>query len=406
MSDAPAPVAAPVVAAADARPRVTLLVNVVAPYRVPVYRALARAFRLTLCYAGGEDNRAAWDGCPGEVGAAEVRRSWGVVVRRDRRGADRSVYQEHYTGLTPGYFADLWRSRPDAVVTNEMGFRTLCALAYGALRRVPVWVVWEGTPHTDRAPGLARRLVRRVVAPWAPRWIALGAEPAAYLEGLGVPRARILRLQNAVDESLFAAPVAPRFARAELPPGPVLLYAGRLVGLKGVDLLIDAAAALRDEGRRFTLLVVGRGPQEAALRRRAAARALDGVVRFHPEVPPGAMPAVYRSADLLVFPTLYDQWGLVVNEALWSGLPVLASCYAGAASELLPPAQVFDPLADGALLGALRRALDGGLPAADPSRMLPIAEVAGRIVDDVSRVLAERGGAAARGPRRAAEAAA
>ena len=182
------------------------------------------------------------------------------------------------------------------------------------------------------------------------------------------------------------------------------------MGLKGVDLLIDAVAALRDEGRRCTLLIVGRGPQEAALRHRAADRGLGDAVRFHPEVAPEAMPAVYRSADLLVFPTLYDQWGLVVNEALWSGLPVLASCYAGAASELLPAAQVFDPLAPGGLLGALRAAIDaageGTLPSADPSRMLPIAEVAGRIVDDVSRVLAERGGAAMHGSGRTTEAAA
>ncbi len=56
------------------------------------------------------------------------------------------------------------------------------------------------------------------------------------------------------------------------------------------------------------------------------------------------MPAVYRSGDILVFPTLEDVWGLVVNEALWSGCPPWSSVYAGCAKELVPMNSIFDPL--------------------------------------------------------------
>ena len=55
------------------------------------------------------------------------------------------------------------------------------------------------------------------------------------------------------------------------------------------------------------------------------------------------MPGVYRSGDALILPTLSDVWGVVANEAVLSGIPVLCSKYAGCAKELLTEESVFDP---------------------------------------------------------------
>jgi glycosyltransferase involved in cell wall biosynthesis len=366
-------------ATTDRRPRVTLLVNMVAPYRVPVYREIAKAFRLTLLYAGGEDNRASWDRCIAQVGAAEVRRSRGVMVKWRQRSAGGGVFETHYHPVTPGYFADLWRSRPDAIITNEMGLRTLIALVYGTLTRTPVWVWWGGTPHSERGIGAVRRVVRRVVTSWAHRWISYGEAATSYLASLGVPRCRVLQIQNCVDDRQFVAAARPERGPHE---PPVVLAVGQLVGRKGFELLLDAAARLQHEGVRFSLRIVGNGPERPALEARVAKLRLGGV-SIEPGVAPEAMPAIYRSADLLVFPTLQDIWGLVVNEALLSGLPVLASRYAGCATEVLPPAQVFDPLDADEFAATLRQALTAGLPAPDTSLLLSTREVAARIVADV-----------------------
>ena len=56
------------------------------------------------------------------------------------------------------------------------------------------------------------------------------------------------------------------------------------------------------------------------------------------------MPATYRSADVLIFPTLEDVWGLVANEAELCGLPVLCSKYAGCAKEIFTAESIFDPM--------------------------------------------------------------
>ena len=102
------------------------------------------------------------------------------------------------------------------------------------------------------------------------------------------------------------------------------------------------------------------------------------------------MPAVYRSADLYVFPTLRDAWGLVVNEALLSGVPVLGSMYAGCAPELLPAESTFDPLDPADFKAKLRLGVEGRLPVPDVSRIWSCEEVGRLMVQEIQRALRPR----------------
>jgi glycosyltransferase involved in cell wall biosynthesis len=95
------------------------------------------------------------------------------------------------------------------------------------------------------------------------------------------------------------------------------------------------------------------------------------------------MRAVYASADALVFPTLEDVWGLVANEAILCGLPVLCSRYAGCAVELFPPESVFDPLNPTDFAAKLRGMVRGEIQAVDPSCLLSTEENANRIASAI-----------------------
>jgi glycosyltransferase involved in cell wall biosynthesis len=200
---------------------------------------------------------------------------------------------------------------------------------------------------------------------------------------VGVPKSRIVQAQNCVDERQFSR--IPTSVKSLGPP-PVLLVVGRLVPGKGVGILLDVAAQLRAEGRRFSLVIVGDGPEREELQRKAGDLGLDNV-QFHLTRSPEDLPAYYHGADILVFPTLHDVWGLVVNEALWAGLPVLASKYAGCADEVLPAEQIFDPLDPEDFRAKLRHAIEVGLPPADTSPLLPVQEVADRISDSIDQVV-------------------
>lgn len=256
---------------------------------------------------------------------------------------------------------------------------------YGLMRGAPVLVWCVGTPHTERSVGRLRRVVRGVLRRVIQNWITYGRSSTEYLVMLGADENRICEIQNCVDDTRLRPEVAPILT---LRPRPVrLFYVGQLIGRKGVDLLLEAAARASRRGLEFTLLLVGEGPQEESLEARARVGGLWDV-KLLPAQSPTAMPTVYRSADVLIFPTLRDPWGLVVNEALLCGLRVLPSIYAGCAAEPVPEEDRFDPLDSHDFDRAMTMAVTGQLASCDRSSMSSCARVAEMITEGVVRALA------------------
>lgn len=104
---------------------------------------------------------------------------------------------------------------------------------------------------------------------------------------------------------------------------PRLLYAGRLLYWKGVHIAISAFATLIRRVPEARLTIVGKGPEEPRLKTSAAARGLGDKIDFISWLPQQKLFDLYRSHDLLVFPSLHDSSGGVVLEALSHGLPVI-----------------------------------------------------------------------------------
>jgi glycosyltransferase involved in cell wall biosynthesis len=360
------------------RLKVALMVNIVAPSRVALYSGLAEHFNLLLLHGGTENNRESWDDVGKEIPNAAVRRAWGFQIRKMQK-SNGKVFNPQFIHLTPGFVWHLIRFRPDAVISIEMGFRTLIALLYGTLARRPVWVWWGGTIHTERKIGRTRRALRFLISRWARNWISYGKTSTEYLMTLGIPGNRILEAQNSVDERRFSEAVEPAF---QVSPLPVLLHVGQFIGRKGVDLLLKAAATVQQEGHEFSLLLVGSGRDKQELKALAGDLQLKNV-RFEPAHDPLKMAAVYRSADALIFPTLEDVWGLVANEAMLCGVPVLCSKYAGCATELVPAESIFDPQNAGEFARKFRDAVTGRLPKPDRSRLRSTPEIVGRMVHTI-----------------------
>jgi len=169
----------------------------------------------------------------------------------------------------------------------------------------------------------------------------------------------------------------------------VLLHVGQLIARKGVAELLRAAAVLQSEGIEFSLLLIGDGPDRYELDNLSTELGLKNL-QFYPSQPAQSMAAFYRSADVLVFPTMQDVWGLVANEAVWSGLPVLCSKYAGCAKELFPSECIFDPADSADFAASLRRAVAGELPTISPARLKTSGVVADMIVNKIQVHLCEK----------------
>lgn len=136
----------------------------------------------------------------------------------------------------------------------------------------------------------------------------------------GIGEDRLHAIPPGVRPSLFAGPFEDPF------PGigrPRVLFVGRLASSKGVCTLIEAAGALRTSG--VHLILVGDGPERAALEREAEKLGLGARTHFQGFVTHDRVPAALAHADLLVLPSLYEEFGTVLLEAMWSDLPVVAS---------------------------------------------------------------------------------
>ena len=219
--------------------------------------------------------------------------------------------------------------QPDVIIAADLSIRVLQALVYARFcrpsRRPKVFSWARVSEQSERGRGQLQRFLR----PWLLRAtdgvIANGQSGVRYLEGLGVQGGKIHKIWQATD---------PRVAGTSSlnAHDPVrLLFVGRLVELKGLHLLLEEMEkAPRHE---VTLKIVGVGPQRAALQQQA--RRLDVGVEFAGYCQGSKLAAQYAEADYFVFPSLSDEWGLVVNEALASGLPVLGSVYSQAVNELI-----------------------------------------------------------------------
>lgn len=157
---------------------------------------------------------------------------------------------------------------------------------------------------------------------------------AAYERLVGVPPCRALVVRNGLHPQEFWPVVADRDAAD-------LLFVGELRWLKGVDVLIEALALLREGGRACRTLVVGAGPDEQTFRALTASRGLEDCVNFL-----GARPAreMFPHAKMLIVPSRAESLPYVVLEAASAGIPVIASRVGGVseilgeeASGLVPP---------------------------------------------------------------------
>ena len=364
------------------RTRVALLTNFIAPYRLPLFSHLADQFDLLILHGGQEANRDSWSNLEEALSKAKVVRAWGWQMRFAKK-INGEVFDEKFIHITPGLIWHLLLFRPDAILSSEMGFRSVVALGYGVLFRKPVWIWWEGTRHSERKIDLLRRLIRKAFVLCVDHWITLGMSSTEHLLRLGVRRDRILQLQNAVDEERFKAPVEPAWT---IEPRPVVLYVGQLIERKGVKLLLDAAASVQQSGVKFSLVLVGSGRDKKALQHRANVLGLRNV-HFLAALPPERMPAVYRGADLMVLPTLEDVWGLVANEAILSGIPVLCSKYAGCAGELFGPEHLFAPDDLYEFSQRLEAAVTLGLSKTDPARLKTTQRLGNELVQELRRWL-------------------
>lgn len=112
------------------------------------------------------------------------------------------------------------------------------------------------------------------------------------------------------------------------------LYCGQLIHRKGVDLLCSAFTKLIDDGVNATLTLAGEGALRESLEASMSPMVRDKV-KLHGFLPVTQLPEIFAMCDVFVIPSRHDGWGVVVNQAIAAGMPVIASEAVGAANDLI-----------------------------------------------------------------------
>jgi glycosyltransferase involved in cell wall biosynthesis len=226
------------------------------------------------------------------------------------------------------------------------------AIAWAKIRGLQVLVRDEATPLSASrhklkrlAKGLFFFLLRNVVD----GFLAIGSLNAQYYRSYGISPNRIFSVPYAVDNDFFgdqarAAAAHRELLRGELgltPGRPVILFASKLSVIKGGADLLEAYIRMSpDQVREPTpyLLFVGEGDQRQILEARA--RALNwSSIKFLGFKNQTELPRYYDLCDVLVLPSVFEPWGLVINEVMNAGRAVVVSDQVGCGPDLVRPGE-------------------------------------------------------------------
>jgi glycosyltransferase involved in cell wall biosynthesis len=300
------------------------------PYRSPLLDRVAAAeeIDLTVVYAARTVAGRTW-------GIEPLHRA--VFLDGVKVPGLREVFRHDYP-ITPGIWRALRQARPECVVVSGWStFAAQAAIGWCRARAVPYVLLVES--HDAGPKAVWRRRVKQTVVPTlvkaAASVLVTGSLARESMEALGAVPERIRVFANTIDVARYGER-ADRLAgrRLELRErfglsgdDVTVLTVARLAPEKGIDVLLRAAARVG-----MPLLTVGEGPERAKLERLAAEL---GVRATFTALPWESVVEAYVAADVFALLSRHEPWGVVVNEAAASGLPLVLSERVGAARDLL-----------------------------------------------------------------------
>ena len=312
--------------------RVTLITNIPTPYRIPLFNELnalllQHGANFKVIFAALGYPRRKWG-----IDMAQCKFPWvalnsGRLPSRDREGA---VFT--YSGLG----RVLRGEGQSTIIVSGFSLATTRLWLYSFFRKLR-YFIWSGAvERAGRPDSWLQRCQRRLVLSRASGCIAYGSRAKDYLVSLGVVPSQVSIAINTVDTEFFRS-ISDEIKnhRGKQNASQELLYVGELSQRKRVDLLLTAVAQVAKSRNGFLLRLVGTGEEETNLRELTRNLGIERNVVFEGFRQKVEIAELAARANCFLFPTGFDIWGLVLVEAMASGLPCISSVQAGATSDLI-----------------------------------------------------------------------
>ncbi len=259
--------------------------------------------------------------------------------------------------------------RPDVIVTSGYAELALRRMALKAKRQGTRVLFWSESTAFDKPRYPWKEWLKGYMVRQYDGALVAGTPHKRYAVQLGLSESQVEIVGGVIDNALFSRGAQTARASANdlratlgLPEG-YFLYVGRFLPQKNLRRLLQAYGTYRRgsaRGQTLDLVLVGGGPEEEAMRRIVTSEETPGVhflgIRQIDE-----LPTFYGLASWFILPSISEPWGLVVNEAMASGLPVLVSNRCGCVEDLVQDGVnglVFSPDSEEAVAAALRQAAE------------------------------------------------
>lgn len=314
--------------------RLVILTEIIAPYRIPVFNALARRTDLDLSViflAETDETLRQWRVYKNEISFAyRVLPSWRWRTRYSTFLVNR------------GLCAALSELSPQVIICGGYNYAASWQALLWAKRHGVEFVLWsESNSHDARAGRPWVEFMKTYFLRHCDRFVVPGKTSLEYLRVLGSQETNIFTAPNAVDNGWFSTQAeytrahATEFRERMKLSSRYILFVGRLVPEKGVFDLLEAYAKLESSLRaNVGLVFAGDGISKDQLSEQAK-QIHPGMIYFTGFAQREDLAGIYSLAEALILPTHSDPWGLVVNEAMACGLPIVVTTVAGCAADLV-----------------------------------------------------------------------
>ena len=337
-------------------------------YQAPIFRELARHAELRVFFAHRQSAAGQANAGYGTAFEWDIDLLHGYESNFLENIASRPDTARFLGCNTPAIFAAVRQGDFDAFIVTGWNLLSYWqAVMACRLYRVPVLV--RGDSHLETPRSTFKKYLKSLLYPLLLKcfsgFLYVGRKNREYLAHYGVGDNRLFFSPHSVDNAWFAEQTQ-RMDRALLRTEwhvesgkRIVLFVGRLVSMKRLDDLLEALCLLMKAGLDIQGVIVGDGPLRPVLEEHARKSGID--ITFAGFRNQSQLPALYKLADVLVLPSGGGEtWGLVVNESLACGTPVVVSDSAGCSADLAADGSTGEVFPTGnveALAAALSRVL-------------------------------------------------
>ena len=325
--------------------KVAILFDNFGPYHLARLKAASAVCDLLAVEFGCSSDEYAWN-------ASESEGFKRVTLNND--GASRDLTSEEFRRRLALILDEF---QPAAVLVPGWGYRgALMALRWGIIHRVPAICMSESTTWDEARSPIKEWVKRRIIRLFSSALVG-GAPHREYMVELGMPADRIFLGYDVVDNRFFAEK-SEEFEAKGFEFGekkiPYFLASSRFIEKKNLFRLLKAFALYRSkallsgdtETSAFDLVLLGDGQLRPDLEKLRSQLGLENCIQMPGFKQYEELPPYYAEAGAFILASTKEQWGLVVNEAMASGLPVLVSNRCGCAADLVREGEngyIFDP---------------------------------------------------------------